>query len=449
MNSLSFRLMASFGLIIFVVLGSAFFFAYRTTYEELSNLASRVAEAQDQRVQSELTRYYQLTRSWDNIQSYIVQWGNLYGRRIIVTNTEHIVVADSAAQLIGQNYNDSSIAINLRPFLFTSSSIGSLYIMEGNSTDLNRASLEITFNSLGKYFIWSAFLAVIVALVITILLSRRILAPIRALTRAARRFGKGDFSAKIEYEGKSELGELAISFNSMARNLENTEIQRRNMVADIAHELRTPITNLRGYLEAISDGLVQPDESTIRSLSEEATSLSRLVNELQELSLADAGVLKIDIQPFDIGALLSDAVHFFMAEAISHGITLSCEHADNLPDVEIDPHRIRQVLINLLSNAIVHTPAGGTVSVSASATRNAVAVTISDTGEGIPEQDLPHIFERFYRVDKSRNRTTGGSGLGLTIAKRFVEAHGGSITVSSTIGKGSTFMFSLPVSSKQ
>jgi two-component system sensor histidine kinase BaeS len=230
----------------------------------------------------------------------------------------------------------------------------------------------------------------------------------------------------------------------MAENLENTERLRRNMVADVAHELRTPLSNLRGYLEAISDGVVQPDETTIRSLSEEAATLSRLIDDLQELSLADAGELKLITQPEDIARLIREAVTTSQAKATAKGLTFTTDLPEELPEVNIDLHRIRQVLLNLLENAVAHTREGGRITVSARQRDGQVYISVADTGEGIPPEDLPMIFERFYRVDKSRTRATGGSGLGLTIAKRLVEAHGGTIEVRSQPGRGSVFTFNLP-----
>ncbi len=231
----------------------------------------------------------------------------------------------------------------------------------------------------------------------------------------------------------------------MADNLEHTERLRRNMVADVAHELRTPLSNLKGYLEAISDGVVKPDEATISSLNEEASSLSRLVEDLQELSLADAGELKMIVQPEDISRLIKETVTALQPKAAAKDIALSADLPAILPPVNIDSHRIKQVLNNLLDNALAHTGKEGRINVTAREQDDKVYISVADTGEGIPPEDLPMIFERFYRVDKSRARATGGSGLGLTIAKRLVEAHGGTIEVKSIQGQGSTFTFSLPI----
>jgi signal transduction histidine kinase len=234
----------------------------------------------------------------------------------------------------------------------------------------------------------------------------------------------------------------------MAADLEHNEQLRRNMVADIAHELRTPLSNLNGYLEAIRDKVVKPDPATIRSLSEEGATLSRLVDDLQELSLADAGELKLVYQPVDIKALIEETVAAARAKAEAKGINLSAAPPRGLAPTNIDAYRIKQVLNNLLENAIAHTGREGRVTVTARSQADDIIISVADTGEGISAQDLPNIFERFYRVDKSRARSTGGSGLGLTIARRLVEAHGGRIWAESEPGRGATISFTIPLSKR-
>jgi signal transduction histidine kinase len=283
-----------------------------------------------------------------------------------------------------------------------------------------------------------------VALAVTLVLSRRILSPIKALTEATRRLGQGDFSPRLELKDKSEVGELARSFNTMAHDLERIEQLRRDMVADVAHELRTPLSNIRGYLEAVNDGVIQPDAEAIQSLNEETVRLTRLVDELQELSLVEAGELKLICQDEDITKLIKRTALAFKTQAVSKGVSISIDLASELPHVNIDTQRIAQVLHNLLENALAHTGEGGYITIGATRKANWIEVAVTDTGAGITEEDLPNIFERFYRVDKSRTRATGGSGLGLTIAKRLIEAHGGSIEAQSEIGKGSRFAFTLP-----
>jgi len=297
--------------------------------------------------------------------------------------------------------------------------------------------------SINRFLLWGGLMAIAIAMVLTFVLSRRISAPIRSLTLAAKRLGQGDFSQRVEFHGKDEVGELARTFNSMADDLARAEELRRNLVADAAHELRTPVSNIQGYLEAIRDGLVKPDASTLRSLYEEVILLSRLINDLQELTLAEAGELQLVRQAEDIAEPIKSAVAAVQPQAKAKGISLTVDLTDKLPPCNIDAYRIGQVLRNLLDNAIAHTPEGGAITITAREKGNQVEVTVADTGEGIPPEDLPNIFERFYRVDKSRARATGGSGLGLTIAKRLVEAHGGKIWVQSELGKGSRFTFTV------
>jgi two-component system sensor histidine kinase BaeS len=214
----------------------------------------------------------------------------------------------------------------------------------------------------------------------------------------------------------------------------------------VAHELRTPLANIRGYLEAIEDGVVAADEETMRTLREEAAQLNGLIDDLQELTQAEAGALRLDRGPFDAAELVERATDAARARAVEKSITLIGGAEPSLPPVDVDLQRIMQVLQNLLTNALRHTPEGGQITVSARRTPDGlVAISVEDTGAGIAPEDLPHIFERFYRADSSRSRATGGSGLGLTIARRLVETHGGQIGVESTVGQGSRFTFTLPV----
>jgi signal transduction histidine kinase len=445
MHSLNFRLLAAFTIVIIVIIGSVFFFTYRTTRSEIERFGERVDAMEDRRVELELARFYQFQGTWEGVQPFVVQWGKLYDRRIIVTDNDGIVVADSDEGTLGQQYTAENPGQPMAPMMGFGPSIGVLHVTRGDTMDVNRAALQITYRTIGRFFLWGGLLAIGIAILLTYILSRRILAPVKALTLAAGQFGKGDFSRRVDFKDKGEVGELAQSFNAMADNLERNERLRRNMVADIAHELRTPLSNLRGYLEAISDGVVKADENTVRLLNEEASSLSRLVDDLQDVSLADAGEIKLVTQSEEISGLINETVTALQAKAAGRGLTISVHQQSELPTVDIDSHRIKQVLLNLLENAIAHTGRGGSITVAAREQDDKVYISVTDTGEGIPPEELPLIFERFYRVDKSRTRATGGSGLGLTIAKRLVEAHGGTIEVKSQPGQGSTFTFAIPV----
>ena len=443
-HSLRFRLVVSFALVILVTIGAVFFLVNQVTQGEIRRLGQRADQIRAGRMEAELSLYYVRRGSWTDVQTFVEQLGSLYDQRIVLTDAGGTVVADSDTDLLGEPYAPDSPGRPLLP-RGRSGAVGRLYVGPQPSSAPDFASMQITFRTIGLYFIWGGLIAAAMALVVTYFLSRRILSPVRSLSAAARRLGRGDFSQRVRVKGKGELQELADTFNSMAGDLERTERLRSNMVADVAHELRTPLSNIRGYLEAIHDGLKQPDEEALLILDEEAALLARLVDDLQELSLAEAGDLKLNRRVVDVADLVRQAVAARQAQAKTRGVSVSADVPEGLPAVNIDSHRVNQVLRNLLENAVAHTPEGGSVSVTAREEGGWMEVSVSDTGEGIPAADLPHIFERLYRVDKSRTRATGGSGLGLTIARRLVEAHGGRIAVRSEPGSGSCFTFTVPV----
>jgi len=448
-HSLQFRLLLAFTLVVVVTIGATFFFIYRTTRSEIGQFEQRVEDMQVGRIEFELAQYYYQHQSWEGIQPLIEQWGNLHGWRIILTDNQGTVIADSQGDLLGEPYQADAPG-RVISFLWGGDAIGTLYTSPELSPQAGFTqpppSQPVLYLAIGRFFIWGGLVAVAIAVALAFFLSRRTLAPIKALTLASERLGRGDFSQRVQIKDKGELGELAQTFNSMAGDLERAEKLRKNMVADVAHELRTPLSNIRGYLEALRDGVMKPDKKNINSLYEEASLLSRLVDDLQELSLAEAGELKLVRRTEDIGELIRQAVAAVEAKERVSGVSLAVELPEKLPPVNIDSRRIGEVLRNLLENAVAHTGKGDTITVTARQRDKLVEVSVTDTGEGIPAQELPKIFERFYRVDKSRTRATGGSGLGLTIAKRLVEAHGGRIEVQSEPGKGSRFAFTLPLS---
>ena len=277
------------------------------------------------------------------------------------------------------------------------------------------------------------------------LLSRRTLAPLQNLGEVARQLGGGDLSQRARMSGPSEIRELARNFNVMAGDLEESERHRRNLTSDIAHELRTPLSNIQGYLEAMRDGLVQPSPETIDTIHDQALHLSRLVEDLRLLSQVESGDLELQLTRVNLEDVLQSGVDAVRPRAEAKGVSLTLEVAQFLPIVEMDATRISQAVGNLLENAITHTPGQGSVTVSAGVETDQLEIAVSDTGPGIASDDLPRLFDRFYRADPSRSRETGGSGLGLTIARRLVESHGGTIEVRSVVGEGSRFTIRLPL----
>jgi signal transduction histidine kinase len=289
----------------------------------------------------------------------------------------------------------------------------------------------------------AALLSAAVAVVLALAVSRRILAPVEAVTSAARRMAAGDRAQRVAVGSRDEVGELAAAFNAMADAVDRAETARRSLVADVAHELRTPLTSLRCHLEALQDGLQSPDSATLASLHEETLLLSRLVDDLQELSLAEAGQLALQPVELDLGAGVEGALAALRPAADAKGVGLRA----GIPPgcrVRADAARLGQVLRSLLSNALTHTPAGGSIAVSAATSDGLVAIEVADTGAGIPAEHLPHVFDRFYRADPSRARATGGTGLGLAIVRQLVEAQGGEVSVRSAPGRGAAFTFTLP-----
>jgi signal transduction histidine kinase len=452
-HSLQFRILLAFILVILVAIGTVSIFVLQNTGSELEQFDIRTERIQTERTGMLLSYYFYLNNmSWDGVQTAVDQLGSSEEMHIVVTDADGIMVADSEGGSLGEEFRTNAPGTKLflpKPppmggGMMTSTPdtlIGTLYINPESARPLTQ-TLATTIN---RFLLWGGLLAIAIALILTLVLSRRISAPIRVLTSTARKLGKGDFSQRVPSKGKGEIAELSQAFNSMADDIERNEKLRQNLVADTAHELRTPLSNLRGYLEAIKDDVIKPDATTINSLYEEATLLTRLVDDLQELALAEASELKLVLQADDISEVIKQAVVSSQSQSNDKGISLNMELPDKLPLCEIDSQRIAQVLHNLISNAITHTPRDGIVTISARESGQYVEVTVADTGEGIPAEELENIFERFYRVDRSRSRRTGGSGLGLTIAKRLIEAHGGQISVESEPGKGSRFTFTVPI----
>lgn len=359
-------------------------------------------------------------------------------------------ILDNTAQIVSNpSDNSGMIRFELAPdggatVYRGSDIIGTLYV--DPISDLALRSAQNAFvDSLNWTLLVTAIVAGLAAIALTVILSRRILHPVAALTIAARRLETGDMTQRVVVHATGEIGELAHAFNAMAETLSKNEELRQNMVSDIAHELRTPVTNIRGYLEAIQDGMIEPnDMATIDSLFEEAMLLNHLIQDLQELALAEAGALDYEIQPVALDDLVEQTIAMLQPSASDKQIQLCSQLPPQIPTVKADQRRVAQVLRNLVNNAIRHTPQTGQVRVFAEVYANEVEISVNDTGDGIDAQNIPFLFERFWRADPSRNRSTGGAGLGLAIVKQLVEAQGGRVQVESVKGKGSTFSFTLP-----
>jgi signal transduction histidine kinase len=285
----------------------------------------------------------------------------------------------------------------------------------------------------------------VLALLLSVALSRRILGPIEALTGAARRMESGDLGQRIEIRSRDEIGELAHAFNAMAASLERNETLRRALVTDVAHELRTPLTNLRCQIEALEDGLAKVTAEALRSLQEETSLLTRLVEDLQDLALAEAGQLPLHLEPIPLERAIREALAAIAPRAAEKQITLEPRVDSGLPEALADPLRLAQILRNLLDNALTHTPEHGRITVSATRASDALELAVEDSGTGIAPEHLSHVFDRFYRADPSRARSSGGAGLGLAIVRQLAVAHGGEIRAESPPGRGARFALTIPI----
>ena len=299
--------------------------------------------------------------------------------------------------------------------------------------------------------IWLLSAVVAAAALIAWLLGRRLTRPLAQLTGAAQRMESGDLTQRVVVGSRDEVGALGHAFNSMADSLQRTESLRQRMVTDIAHELRNPLVTLGGTLEAIQDGIYPNSPEVIASLAEETAHLQRLVGDLHELSVVDSVGVRLDRQPTDPLGLVNTVVEAHRSLASSANVALHVSHesshdAAGWPAVSLDAGRIRQALSNLLGNAIRHAASAVTITVAVSDDAPSVLrITVADDGPGIPAEHLDDVFERFWRADSARARSTGGTGLGLAISRELVRAHGGELTAQSTVGHGATFTITLPI----
>jgi signal transduction histidine kinase len=305
-----------------------------------------------------------------------------------------------------------------------------------------------TFRFLGKFwwqFLLTGTVASFVALLMARLLARGMTQPLRDMADAATRMQTGDYSVRVETKSRDEVGRLAQAFNQMSSELEHLEQSRRDLVANVSHELKTPITAIRAHLENLLDGVEQADPETLQVMLAQSERLGRLVEQLLDLSKLESGEVPLHREEVPLPSLVAQVISEIEVARPDRNVAVEAEIADDLPAVAADRERMHQVLFNLVDNAIRFTPDGGAVTISADRHNGSVEVHVSDTGAGIAPEHLPRLFERFYRVDTARSREDGGTGIGLAIARSVVEAHGGHIEAESELGRGSIFTFDLPV----
>ena len=447
MRSLTLKLTLAF---LFVGLIGAMLVALFVQQRTQSEFNQFVADRGRSSLIATLTQHYEATGSWQGVASVVQreragQPGSYgYPSPIMLWDVDGRVVFGGGPHAAGSYVSERDRARG-EPIKVGGEIVGWLggenkYHRPGAGSPeadfLARVRRAIAYGALG---------ATSLALLLGIVLARTLTHPIRDLTAATQAIAKGGLGRQVTVRSQDELGTLAASFNQMSADLEHASALRRQMTADIAHDLRTPLSVLLGYTEALRDGKLRATQDIFDTMHIEAQHLQHLIDDLRTLSLADAGELSLSRQPLAPQALLDRAASVYSAQAREQQVAIAVQVPAGMPEVEVDPERMAQVLGNLLSNALRYTPAGGRIMLSTEAQDKTVRLRVEDTGAGIAPEDLPHVFERFYRADPSRQHD-GASGLGLAIAKSIVEAHGGSIAVESTLGKGTTFSISLPIS---
>ena len=456
MRSISTKLILAFLSIGIISLTVIFITARWNTRAEFIKFLS---DQNQSNIVSELSTYYTQNGSWDGADTIFIEGAPPqqpgYGsggpnRRIPFTLTDENgnVIMSNEKYKTGDKVSNTDLELGI-PITENGKVIGVLVPMRAPFQGNPR---EVEFiERINLTLLYGALIGAVIALLLGIFLSRTLTRPIRELTRATHAVSEGDLSQQVTVHSNDELGELAKAFNKMSTELVRSVNTRKQMTADIAHELRTPLSLILGHAEAVHDGVLQPTRENFEIIREEATRLEHLVNDLRTLSLADAGELTINPQIIEPERLIREVASLYQYETQKKNISLEVDIASALPTIEVDPGRMTQVLTNILDNATRHTPEGGHIILGAVQVGDQIQLSIQDSGPGLKADDLERIFERFYRADASRQRdgeVPGGSGLGLAIAKSIVQAHNGQLSAESEAGAGLKIKILLPVKVK-
>lgn len=395
----------------------------------------------------DLGRFYKENQSWVGIETQFTRFGDEPGwhdeprpLKFSIADLNRNIVVAGEGRTPGEPCNSEEFE-NGYPIQSDGETVGILLIP--NTREKSPLDYEFLRRLNGSIF-FSTAATFLLALFLAIILSINISRPIRELTKATHAMADGKLGGQVPVRSRDEIGELARSFNKMSSDLARSFNLRKQMTADIAHELRTPIALILGHAEGVKDGVLEPSRENFEIVREEAERLEHLINDLRTLSLADAGELFVEFQPVDVNAFMGDVHTHYLTLFNQKRITLDLEHAPGILKANLDPGRFAQVLNNILDNALRHTPEGGGVWMKTKLTENKVQLSVADSGEGVTPEEATHIFDRFYRSDQARNRDEGGSGLGLAIAKSIVEMHNGRIWAESEKGKGLRVIIELP-----
>jgi len=408
-----------------------------------TDFANRSMSNQDLVFRQMLVEYYERNGSWSGLDRLFLR--NRDVLPFVIADADGIIVSAPDLHMIRDQLSRGELAAGL-PIVVDGKTVGTLL-----SRGLLRLRDPVEKHFLGTVTVslWtSAVIVSLIGILLSIFLFRQLTGPLKRLNAAAGEIARGRLTSRVEVHSQDELGHLADSFNKMAASLEKSEQAKRRMIADVSHELRTPISVVRTGLEAMRDGLLEATPANIAALHDKILLTTRLVGDLQQLALADAGQLSIHKEAFDLNELVERIRATVEVELEDLGVALRIDLTANLAPVNADHQRIEQVLLNLLANAMRYTPSGGAISIAAkSIDEKMVQVSVCDSGPGLSEEDLEHVFDRFYRADAARERENGessGSGLGLAIAKALIEAHGGKIWAENPSTGGACFYFTLP-----
>ena len=442
MRSLAVKLVLGFTLVSLVGIGLVALMTARLTGNQFRELFSdQVREA----LFAELVGFYRQNGTWQGVERLAANpdFSQRYDWGFVVVDTQGVVILSSSVVDQYPRIFERNLQVGEGiPIQVDGNRVGMYFNLD--LRDGRHPPLPPQITRLYSTLVYASVGAVLVSVFLGVILARSLTRTLRELTTATQKVARGDLEQQVPIRSNDELGELATSFNQMSADLARSRDLRRQMTADIAHELRTPLTVVLGHTEALSDGELPPDPETFDIIYDETKRLNRLVEDLRTLSLSDAGELQLNFELISPHELIQRSALARKQEAHAKQIQLQIDAAQDLPEIKVDPDRMTQVLVNLLDNALRYTPGGGLISLSAQAFADRVKISVKDTGPGIPEEDLEHLFERFYRGDKSRQRESGGSGLGLAIAKSLVEIQGGQIEATSILGEGATFIIDLP-----
>lgn len=394
-----------------------------------------------------LTEYYRTHGSWDGVNDLL---DGMRASTALWSPGLDLALVDRQGQFVYHSRRGQSGPMLGRvvvpvPLAVDGMAVGELQVRLRPAEFRNRVTRG-PLEQLSRYLLLAALIGGALGLIFSFRASRSLTEPLNRLAAAARDIGARNFSRRVTASGTDEVVAVAHAFNEMATELEKSATLRRNLVADVAHELRTPLSVLQGNLRALLDDLYPLDKAEVAKLYTQTRLLNRLVNDLHELAQADAGQLSLNRQPVDLNPLVVETVATYEPSAEEDGVQIETVLAAGLPLLPADPGRLTQILHNLIANALRHTPAGGKIRVQTEALAAMIRLTVQDTGEGIAAEHLPYVFERFYRTDPARARERGNAGLGLAIVRALVEAHGGQVQVSSPgLGQGTTFTLELPL----